>query len=99
MSWWRITSYFSEKPKDINALRHHQDHKLAEYYGEGNFWCTNTSKADGKPTLLISSKPSEVVRPEYIELAKPAVATEVLKGTFKATKKGKDCLLYTSRCV
>ena len=92
MSWWRITSYFSEKPKDIHALRHHQDHKLAEYYSEGNFWCTNSSKADGKPTLLISSKPSEVVRPEYVELAKPAVATEVLKGTFKATKKGKDAI-------
>lgn len=88
MSWWAAGSSLPwNKPTDIKSLRLHQEHKLKEYYGKGNFWFTFASKEDSLPTLLISSKPGEAVRDEYKKIAAPARADEVIVGTFES--KGK----------
>lgn len=90
MSFWRF-NIFKEDPKDLKTLRQHQEHKIAEYYANGAFWYTPAS-ADGQATLLISAKggTQKDIKDAYKKFATPKQADQVITGTYKTTKSGKE---------
>lgn len=90
MSFWRF-NIFKEDPKDLKTLRLHQEHKLAEYYATGAFWYTPAS-SDGQPTLLISAKggTQKDIKDAYKKFAAAKAADQVIIGTYKTTKSGKE---------
>ena len=92
MNFWRF-NIFKDDPKDLKSLRLHQDHKIAEYYASGAFWYTPAS-ADGQATMLISANggAQKDIKDAYKKLAAAKVPDQVITGTYKVTKSGKEAV-------
>ena len=85
MGWWKY-NIFKGTPKNLTELRKHQSSKIAEWYKEGSFYFV-LEASDGRPVLLISGDKKSVIKDEYLRLAAPKKAGELLTGTYATASK------------
>lgn len=85
MGWWKY-NIFKGTPKNLTELRKHQSSKIAEWYKAGTFYFV-LEASDGRPVLLISGDKNSVIKDEYLRLAAPKKAGELLTGSYATASK------------